>query len=352
MAGVPAPAEGAPAGTTAPSGPKTLLGANAPAQDFESQPAPVRVASLTNGATPVPVSKENPSGLKFSPQVLAQVDALPSKDPATPIADKYLALAEKNASEEENPYKGPGIPRSTQEALNFENAEKAALEKANKSVDVSTKNYGEMASFLHTAGRTANHLKADLKLATAALDDKGMVFGPGANTETFVRAAKDELRDIFKRMGYEDYAKKVDNLGAHPDANQLYGKLMAGIVLQNLRNYLGPNSGQFRVFELKLLQDAFGQASMSKEANKAVLNIVDSMNDRAITINDLAYKYEKKHGLIDGSFMSAMEKMERDNPTYNPKDILGMLTSAKESPSESKPDTPTSGFKKKPPWEK
>ena len=49
------------------------------------------------------------------------------------------------------------------------------------------------------------------------------------------------------------------------------------------------------------------------------------MNDRASLINKMAYAYEKKHHLIDASFMGAVEKMQEEHPQYTTADIAKVL---------------------------
>ncbi len=150
---------------------------------------------------------------------------------------------------------------------------------------------------------------------------------------------KEEAANLLERNGYKKQASQIRDKTYKPAAAEVYSKLMAGIVLQNLRSYLGENSGQFRVFELQLLQQAFGQGSMSKEANKAIINLASNTNDRVVLINDLAEKYATKHNGIDSSFMTQMQRLEDEHPVYQPKTIMDIIR-GDEKPAEGAPNAP------------
>ncbi len=322
-----------PAPTTAPAAPKTLLGANAPSS-LQSQPQAVRVASLTNDATPVPISAEHPSGIDFGPKGVQVAQALPSSSDDIP-KDKiqsYLDEADKNAFDPtKNIKKLPISPARTYEART--EAQKKAVEEQNKA---QTESSQKSLDYLRNLGRVGRKLKPDFALAKEVIDDPEMVFGKGAALETAIRNMKGEAADLMERNGYKDQAAKLRAATYKPSAAEVYSKLMAGIVLQNLRSYLGENSGQFRVFELQLLQQAFGQGSMSKEANKAIMNLASNTNDRVVLINDLAEKYARKHNGIDPSFMEQMQRLEEEHPVYQPKKIMDIIR-GDQKPAEAAP---------------
>jgi hypothetical protein len=282
------------------------------------------LAALAKDAIPVPISKENPNGLQFSQAAQQQINKLPTNDPPKSDVDGYLKEAEKNRAESGNLYEQPPLGRG-REVLGYGGRVKAAEAEAAAKAQEEQKNNGEMSKFLHNAGNISNHLKADIKFAKELIDSPDMTFGPFAKDETAIQSMKLEFADLMDRMGYTDIAKKARSAGWNPAPNQIYTKLMSGLVLQNLRNFLGPQSGQFRVFELQLLEKAMGNDNISKEGNKAVLEIIDRMNDRASLINKMAYAYEKKHHLIDASFMGAVEKMQEEHPQYTTADIAKVL---------------------------
>ena len=231
------------------------------------------MAALAKDAIPVPISKENPNGLQFSQAAQQQINKLPTNDPPKSDVDGYLKEAEKNRAESGNLYEQPPLGRG-REVLGYGGRVKAAEAEAAAKAQEEQKNNGEMSKFLHNAGNISNHLKADIKFAKELIDSPDMTFGPFAKDETAIQSMKLEFADLMDRMGYTDIAKKARSAGWNPAPNQIYTKLMSGLVLQNLRNFLGPQSGQFRVLNFNYLRKLWVMITFRRKETKRFLRLL------------------------------------------------------------------------------
>jgi len=242
---------------------------------------------------------------------------------------------------------GAGDRKAQNDLINMENLDKAALAKAEKVDDKTATENHEISKSISEGGAQAIKLQQSLKLARRSLDSKDFTAGPFAGSVTAFRNAKQQLQHIvddFKDKngnleypGISDWLKGLDIKS--PAANQIYGKIISGSVLQSLRNMLGPNAGQFRVQELKLLEQAFGNENLSPEGNKVVMSIIDRLNDRAILTNRMANMYRTEHGgTIDSNFNDMLDRYSEDHPAIKADDYDDILHIIKTgSPSGSTP---------------
>jgi hypothetical protein len=212
------------------------------------------------------------------------------------------------------------------------------------------KEEGKVYNKLQIAHRTAKEqgvkLAPGLKTAIKSLDSPEMVFGPLSGTEVWVRGFREEAENLLNRWASDveknnedpsvkhkgdpsiykkmaGWVKNADNSSA--TANQIYNKILQGTILQSLRGMLGENAGQFRVQELKMLEQAFGNQNLTKDANKAVMHMIDKINDRNIVIGQMATQYAKKHHGLDPAFEEAVDRFETRSPPYTPEEFYNTL---------------------------
>jgi hypothetical protein len=102
---------------------------------------------------------------------------------------------------------------------------------------------------------------------------------------------------------------------------------------------LGKNAGQFRVQELKMLEQAFGNPNLTLPANRVVMSMIDKLNDRHILLGQMSAEYARKHGGLDPSFELATQKFEREHPPYTPKEYAETLRLVNSSGPATAPAT-------------
>lgn len=187
----------------------------------------------------------------------------------------------------------------------------------------------ELSKAISEGGTQAIKLQQGLKLGLRTLNNPAFESGPGAalmtggrNIATEAKRWLSNQKDENGNPRYPGVEKFIDKLDwKSPVANQVFAKIIAGSVLQSLRQMLGPNAGQFRVQELKLLEQAYGNENLSLEGNKVVMSLIDKLNDRAILTNRMANEYRKTHGgTIDANFNSMLDQFAEDHPAFRPED--------------------------------
>lgn len=358
---VPPTTENAPAPATAPAGPKSLLGQNAPSLE------PWQVAfNDTVGQIPVPTK----NGIKTA-QAAAAEDTDPISQGLDPrnkeegLALRYLDAAGKNrpkntsvqthtgdllkeAAEAKDPY----------QAMNALSAIKGTAEGAKRVFEDTqieqNKIYSKMQAGLSETTDQGIKLRPSIKSALKVMESKDWESGQFAKPyEAFV-GGRQSLGQLAGRLasdedmpqGIRDAAKKMEEWGRNPanaqaGANQVYTKLIAGSILQGMRGMLGSGAGRFMQSELALMQQVLGNNNLTPEANKIVLNIFDKVNDRNILIGKMADEYASRYGKLDARFNQYMTKFQQDHPPYDSKlyDEALKLTKPKEDTKTEPPKT-------------
>lgn len=343
----PAPASPAGAITQTPSQPAPASPAPA-AMVSTPQPmdVPTALASLDKNFVPSAITAQTPLGFRPTAQTVAQSQSLPTSDPSESVWRGYLKDAEKEPLSVGLLGGKPSLQqimknKDTDSALTYdpdmENWQKKQFEKYKADTEEFTKQY----TGIREAGDKADLMKPQLKIAKALANSGGLEQGPFARTITEARGA---LQEIAKATGHPEIADWAG--GAAP--NQVFTKIISGSMLQSLRSFIGPNAGQFRNVEIALLEKAFGNQNLTPEANQAVMEMIDRLNDRVSLIDKMAIDYKRHRGSLDDNFNYATKQLQENNPIYSKKEIdkLDDLISKKDESAKpaAQPAPPSKGF--------
>jgi hypothetical protein len=175
---------------------------------------------------------------------------------------------------------------------------------------------------IHDTGTQSRKQMPALKQSLHILDhpELGLAQGPLAPAETLIKAARQNLGRIGEKFGIPGAETWAKMEGGEP--NQILAKNIAALTLENLRGMLGPNSGQFRQYEMMLMSKALGGEELSPGAQKTVMTIIDRINDRNALYDEMASTWASKHGgSLDERFRQAVIKFDQDNPTFKPEEF-------------------------------
>lgn len=298
-----------------------------------------------------------------------------TKDPTEALALKYIDKASEEArSNPPTTIGAMGSPNMMDllekgdlkgvmdQPANKEAYTKALSDKLTKQAD----EYSKLQANYRDTAKQAVNLRPALKTALEVLNSPGFQSGPGNEIVTLGRGLREELGHLSTNMA-EDAVKRGEDPGVYKKmadwaldpnnrtatANQVYTKILSGTILQSLRGMLGPNAGQFRVQELKMLEQAFGNPNLTPDANKTVMNMIDKMNDRNILMGKMSDEYSAKHGGLDSTFEKYLNLFEEKHPPYKPEEFREAIGGRpSKTPEPPKPAPAGSGFKTAPPWQK
>lgn len=210
----------------------------------------------------------------------------------------------------------------------IEKLEKSDQEALTDRLKAQDKRFAELQKANQDNEIQAGKLGPGVKVARRLLDSPDFVFGPLSAPVETIRGLQEQGEKFFRGMAEDDKKANKDpsfwnNMAdlVHNDksatANQVYRKVLSGSILQSLREMLGPNAGQFRVQELKMLEQAFGNPNLTLNANKVVMDMIDRVNDRMMLVGEMTNKYLETHQTLDPSFERALSRFERQHPTFD-----------------------------------
>lgn len=377
LAGGTEPAPGsnnAPAAPIALPAPKSMLGVTPP------KLAPWQVAMNSDiGQIPVPTA----NGVKTAAAATAEELAPVSRglNPANPVektAQQYLDAALKDPPKDLQMPKiiGPAFESGDIDALaNIKPTREAAKNVLEQTQTEQNKIYSKAQAGITETADQGIKLRQSLKTAKKVLNSPDFQSGPFNKPVEFFQASRQELGELSRQIandesnsqGVRDAAKKTADWALDKDnhtatTNQVYTKLIAGTILQGMRGMLGSGAGRFMQSELALMQQVLGNTSLTPEANKAVLNMFDKVNDRNILIGKMADEYASHRGKLDPKFDQYMLKFQEEHPAYSEDEFNDVLKlTAGGQPKETTTETPKGtaptveppkGFKKPPPWQR
>src|SRR5258706_3126615 len=195
--------------------------------------------------------------------------------------------------------------------------EAAGTEQAKKNIEI----YSKWLENIHDTGGQSRKQMPALKQSLHMLDNPelGLEQGPFAPTVTMLKSMRQEIGRIGEKFGIPGADKWAKMEGGDP--NQILQKNVAALTLENLRGMLGPNSGQFRQYEMQLMSKALGSDELSPGAQKTVMSIIDRINDRNSLFDQMATEWENKYGALDPRFKAAVVKFDLDHPTFTPEEF-------------------------------
>lgn len=308
-----------------------------------------------------------------APQDPYKAQNLDTHSPPPSVWGAYLDEAAKNPKEQlgENvqapvPWPTDNSPQSIARYLNY-----GALSDAYKQIVTATgqaeaKKYSDFEDATRNTGIQAIKQQPAIKEAIYVLNNAqrlGLEQGPWAERITNVKALTGEIARLatswgddktFKSALGQDAGQWLSNLkswaqGSHVgDANQVLTKFMAALALENLRGMLGPNSGQFRQYEMQLMKQALGGQELSPHAQRTVMELVDSLNDRAILHYRMMNDWKKNYGAVDRRYVDAEAKFDSEHPTTDPSHFGQFLNDTPLGTAGQKPPPPPIDYSKLP----
>ncbi len=305
-----------PAPTTAPAAPT-----GAPGGGMLTNAAPA--AKLAFAGDPKELWNDIAQGTPATPEQEEAAKQLPSNNPPEKVWKKYIDESKPQPLPSRESMGAPNVLEQAQKGdifgLTMSKADTEAYGKVRAAaLEERYKKGQENLEAIDTAGSQADKLAAQLKMGVQLAKDGNIPFGPFSGAETLFRGAREQLGNIAERNGLDKAAKFFKEGNTPATDAQAYTKIISGTVLESLRSMLGKNAGQFRVFELQLLKDAFGNPNLTHEANVLVMGMIDKINDRTSLMQSMAHSYVDKHGALDEGFTSAFKKFEKENPVFLP----------------------------------
>jgi len=203
-----------------------------------------------------------------------------------------------------------------------------------------TDTYSKLADNIHDTGFQSRKQMPAIKQQIQLMDNAqrmGLEQGPLAAPITTLKSLRQETGRIAEQLKASGYpVPEALTNWAHMDggeANQVMVKNQSALTLENLRNMLGPNSGQFRVYELQLLNKALGGEEISPGAQKTVMNMVDRINDRTLLYDKMATSWEEKFGSLDPRFREAMIRFDQDHPAFSEDEFNRFMAESWDAPT-------------------
>lgn len=252
-----------PGGTTAPVAPATPNGAPAaPA----TAPAPVANSAGGIGAVPQPV---------MDAALLSKLGGIPG------IAD-YVSKASLPTDQQKNA-RDPAVAAYD-------------LQKAQQADDVTR--FGKKYDSVTQAGDQASSAQPQIQLAKNLLNDPSFYSGTG-----------EDLNLAYKKV--------LPLIGGDPNAampQEAFRGAIKSQILDTLRSLKG--TGQIRVAELKLIQQALANPEHSISGNRMLVEIADRLNNRTLGMDDIARKYNGGSGHLDPGFDTAARQYDQDHQIF------------------------------------
>lgn len=210
-----------------------------------------------------------------------------------------------------------------------------------------SKEYGKYQASYRDAASQAVKLRPGLKQVIEIVKSPEFQSGPANKLIELGQGAREELGHLVDNLA-NDAVKRGEDPGIYKTlkdwalnpinreatANQVFTKIMSATTLQSLRGMLGPNSGQFRQYEMQLLRDALGNTSLTPAANLVVLNMIDKANDRNILLSKMADEYAQKRKGLDPTFEKYINAFEEQNPTYTNEEFRDLIKLGTYAPVE------------------
>jgi hypothetical protein len=144
----------------------------------------------------------------------------------------------------------------------------------------------------------------------------GIPFGTGADAYTRINSALLGAADVINNVAGREVIPVSDDMRKNVAGAETFRKLSSGVVLQSIKEFLGPGSGQIRVSEINLVDKATASLDISNAANKVVLDIMARVNNKAMELNALATEYARKHGGLDNGFQDVANAYVAAHPLF------------------------------------
>jgi hypothetical protein len=164
-----------------------------------------------------------------------------------------------------------------------------------------TKSYIKKYDAIQTAGDRARMDIPQLELARQLTEDPNFYSGVGEKYNLLLKRA-------------------TVALGGDPNAaapQEAFRKVVSNSILDQIKGMAG--TGQIRVAEIKLMEQAAANAENTPQANRLLLELSTRLQKRASTIADMAQSYNG--GRLDAGFDRKVAEYDRKNPLISDKEI-------------------------------
>jgi lysozyme len=201
----------------------------------------------------------------------------------------------------------------------YSEKKKAYETKITEQAKEQSKMMGERLKSIHETGAQARKQAPGLKLGLNLLKEGktlGLEQGPAAEVITLLKSLRGEAGRIGEKYNIPYLKELAKQEGGDP--NQVLVKLISTLTLENMRSMLGPGAGPFRQYETILMRQSLGGQELSPGAQRTVFEMIDKLNDRMITYDDMATAWENKFHSLDSRFINAQNKFDREHPMFQP----------------------------------
>lgn len=278
-----------------------------PARAAQAPPAPTTPMPQGAGGAATPTRTTGPGGAPAAPGVP------PGQTAKVPTWRSYVDEAPRP-----KPYGSEGQPIYPQTGTMADKARYAneleIWKKEQESLaSKDAEGYTKWIDNMREAAKLVRNLEPQLKVTKSVIEDPKTMQG-------FAAKPLNELN----KLALQFQEKTGINLGldpTRPARQELLVKLLAGQTLESLRTFLPAGSGQIRVSEINLVQQALGSPNLTPQGNRAVVEMVQKINDRTRDTWDMGLAYKQKYGKLDSGFDQALEKFDREHPVFSEEEI-------------------------------
>lgn len=164
-----------------------------------------------------------------------------------------------------------------------------------------TKSYIKKYDAIQTAGERARMDIPQLDLARKLTEDPNFYSGVGEKYNLLLKRA-------------------ITTLGGDPNTaapQEAFRKIVSNSILDQIKGMAG--TGQIRVAEIKIMEQAAANAENTPQANRLLLELSSRLQKRASAIADMAQSYNG--GRLDSGFDRKVAAYDRANPMISEKEI-------------------------------
>lgn len=265
-----------------------------PTQAIQGQPPPVTAASTGTTAPDIPSRIDQ--GIALYGAQMANFALPESVRKAAETRLKFLQSQKETTPEQKNYIqdKLEGFPGTMQDWRAKIEADKTH---ATKSAEAYIKKYEAIS----TAGERARMDIPQLDLARRLTEDPNFYSGVGEKYNLLLKRA-------------------IVTLGGDPNTaapQEAFRKIVSASILDQIKGMAG--TGQIRVAEIKIMEQAAANADNTPQANRLLLELSSRLQKRAAAIADMAQGYNG--GRLDSGFDRKVAAYDRTNPMISDKEI-------------------------------
>jgi hypothetical protein len=273
------------------------------AQGGHPSPAPVAQRGQPGPVTNAVTGQSAPAAPSRIDQAIAYYAGIMS-NPMSPKQNVELAktrLESMQKSVELTPAQKDYAQAVTQGFRGTQDEHAAKVEADKAYATENTKSYIKKYDAIQTAGARARMDIPQLDLARKLTEDPNFYSGVGEKYNLLLKRA-------------------VTALGGDPNTaapQEAFRKIVSNSILDQIKSMAG--TGQIRVAEIKIMEQAAANAENTPQANRLLLELSSRLQKRAAAISDMAQSYNG--GRLDSGFDRKVAAYDRANPMISDKEI-------------------------------